>query len=293
MLKDTIRKYRKEKGFSQEEMAESLHVVRQTVSKWENGLSVPDAEMLVRVAAVLNVSVHQLLEIHEETDNTDNVTRQLEALNQELTRKKQQEKIAKCANQKRGLILFLSFLSMVISFCADSPIVSLVLAGSCVLIAVIVLYRNLEVLTRVTAEDMKLPILRITTLFDIVILVIGIVVSVLVAADKIRFSEQGEKVFAMLLIACVMLFSGIISPRLPFTRHTGLRLPWTVRDEDTWNLAHRVLGMISFPLALLYIACSLTVPCFESVTFLAILLWIGLPGGISLIYFLKKMHGKL
>ncbi|OUO25088.1 hypothetical protein B5F86_13590 [Lachnoclostridium sp. An298] len=39
MINDNIRRYRKEKGLSQEEMAVSLHVVRQTVSKWENGVS--------------------------------------------------------------------------------------------------------------------------------------------------------------------------------------------------------------------------------------------------------------
>ena len=50
MLNDNIRKYRKEKGLSQEELAVKLHVVRQTVSKWENGKSVPDAEVLTRIA---------------------------------------------------------------------------------------------------------------------------------------------------------------------------------------------------------------------------------------------------
>ena len=49
MINDNIRKYRKEKGISQEEMAVRLHVVRQTVSKWENGKSVPDAEALIGI----------------------------------------------------------------------------------------------------------------------------------------------------------------------------------------------------------------------------------------------------
>ena len=52
---------RKEKGFSQEELASKVHVVRQTVSKWEKGLSVPDAEMLVQIADVFEVPVSRLL----------------------------------------------------------------------------------------------------------------------------------------------------------------------------------------------------------------------------------------
>ena len=50
MLGENIRALRKAQGLSQQELAERLHVVRQTVSKWEQGLSVPDADMLVRLA---------------------------------------------------------------------------------------------------------------------------------------------------------------------------------------------------------------------------------------------------
>ena len=47
MLSENIKTLRKARGLSQQELAERLHVVRQTVSKWEQGLSVPDAAMLV------------------------------------------------------------------------------------------------------------------------------------------------------------------------------------------------------------------------------------------------------
>ena len=61
MLSDTMKLLRKKKGFTQEEAAERLHVVRQTVSKWEKGLSVPDAEMLARIAELYEVSASELL----------------------------------------------------------------------------------------------------------------------------------------------------------------------------------------------------------------------------------------
>ncbi len=61
MLGENIRALRKARGLSQQELAEQLHVVRQTVSKWEQGLSVPDADMLVRLAECLEVSVEELL----------------------------------------------------------------------------------------------------------------------------------------------------------------------------------------------------------------------------------------
>ena len=61
MLKENIKNLRKAKGLSQEELAAALHVVRQTVSKWENGLSVPDAAALISLAGELDTSVDVLL----------------------------------------------------------------------------------------------------------------------------------------------------------------------------------------------------------------------------------------
>lgn len=61
MLKDTIKKLRTEQGLSQDELAERVHVVRQTVSKWERGTSVPDVDSLVALARALGVSAAELL----------------------------------------------------------------------------------------------------------------------------------------------------------------------------------------------------------------------------------------
>lgn len=61
MLKENIKNLRKSKGLSQEELAVKLHVVRQTVSKWENGLSVPDAAELISLAEELDTPVGVLL----------------------------------------------------------------------------------------------------------------------------------------------------------------------------------------------------------------------------------------
>ena len=61
MLNENIKALRKAKGLSQEELAIKLNVVRQTVSKWEKGLSVPDAGMVIQIAEVLDTTVNVLL----------------------------------------------------------------------------------------------------------------------------------------------------------------------------------------------------------------------------------------
>ena len=61
MLNENIKNLRKAKGISQEELAVRLNVVRQTVSKWERGISVPDSGMLISLAEELDTSVSVLL----------------------------------------------------------------------------------------------------------------------------------------------------------------------------------------------------------------------------------------
>lgn len=293
VLNDNIQKYRKAKGMSQEELALGLHVVRQTVSKWEKGLSVPDAQVLIDMAALLDVSVNALLGIDVPVDNSKALAEELARVNALLAKKNQREGLLEQASKKRGGIILLTFLAMFIMLAVNNSLVSLVLSGACLLMAVGMLYRNLALLTSVTTDDMRLGVLRLTTLVNIGVLVLVMGVAALIEMDVLHFTEASEKLFAMVLVTGIIVFTGIVSPKLPFTRHTGLRLPWTVSDEDTWNVAHRIIGVISIPLAMLYVACALTLPNFETVTVVTVLLWIAIPGGLSYLYYWKKMHGRV
>ena len=85
MLSENLKALRKQKGFSQEELAARLHVARQTISKWEKNLSVPDADTLIRLAEILEVSVSELLGDKIENENvTSDVAEQLSRINEQL-----------------------------------------------------------------------------------------------------------------------------------------------------------------------------------------------------------------
>ena len=85
MLCDNLKNLRKAKGLSQEELAIKINVVRQTVSKWEKGLSVPDAETLQKMADILETDVTQLLGNEIQMEKTDNdVAEQLARINEQL-----------------------------------------------------------------------------------------------------------------------------------------------------------------------------------------------------------------
>ena len=102
MLSENIRAVRKSKGLSQEELAVKLNVVRQTISKWEQGLSVPDSNMLISLSDALDTPVSVLLgEIVEQTEVNDLkvISEKLEIINLQLA-------LSRNAKRKKFTVFF-------------------------------------------------------------------------------------------------------------------------------------------------------------------------------------------
>jgi len=92
MLAENLKKIRKDKGYTQEILAEKLNVVRQTVSKWEKGLSLPDVDMLSKIANVLETDVNILLDGQITTTDQSEIVKQLAKINEQLTIKNRRYK---------------------------------------------------------------------------------------------------------------------------------------------------------------------------------------------------------
>ena len=91
MLNENIKAIRKAKGLSQQELAVKLNIVRQTVSKWEQGLSVPDAELLIALSQALETPVSTLLGetvMESEADRLQAISEKLEVINLQLAQRK-------------------------------------------------------------------------------------------------------------------------------------------------------------------------------------------------------------
>lgn len=118
MLQNNIKTYRKERGLTQEELAIRVNVVRQTVSKWEKGLSVPDADMLQKIAEVLEISVSQLLGREEEPEKDRNeVAEQLSRINEQLAiRNRRSKRIWTVVGVILGLWLLIHIIGAVLSY---------------------------------------------------------------------------------------------------------------------------------------------------------------------------------
>jgi len=121
MLKDNLKTLRKNKGLSQEELSIKLNVVRQTVSKWERGLSVPDAEMLISISEVFDTPVNEILGeniLEKETKDLKIISEKLEVINELLS-----------MEQKRKGKRTISFL-IIIDVCIILLYIILALLGS-------------------------------------------------------------------------------------------------------------------------------------------------------------------
>lgn len=122
MFANNLKEIRKSKGYTQEELATKIHVVRQTVSKWEKGLSVPDADMLLRIAEVLDVSTAQLLGAEITQDCSKNITaEQLARISEQLAIKnRRSKKIWKAIGIILLVFLLVSIIITVLGVCAYS-----------------------------------------------------------------------------------------------------------------------------------------------------------------------------
>lgn len=129
MLGENIIAQRKRLGLSQQTLADQLHVVRQTISKWEKNLSVPDAEALLKLADALDTSVQSLLGMPEEASEPDNagIATALTRINDQLAiQNRRRNLIWKVVAWVLGLTIALNVLLLILgwtvySFDTDMP----------------------------------------------------------------------------------------------------------------------------------------------------------------------------
>ena len=116
MLNENIKTTRKSKGLSQEELAIKLNVVRQTISKWEQGLSVPDSNMLISISEVLEVPVSTLLGetvVETKVDDLKVISEKLEIINLQLAQ----------SNITRRKIIYLLLISLCMAIVTISAVI--------------------------------------------------------------------------------------------------------------------------------------------------------------------------
>ncbi len=195
-------------------------------------------------------------------------------------------------SKARIWIRLLCVVALVLGLALPYQMAGFLLMAAALLAAVAVLYRHLGELTDLPDGHPKLNTLRLVTVFSVVMLIGCTVIIVLTETGRIVLSEQAERTLAACIVCIVMLFGGNVAPKLPRSSHTGLRLPWTVADDETWIVAHRILGYLSLPLVRGYLRGIPVMKSFEVLTVTIFLLWIGIPAVLSGLLYYRKFYHK-
>lgn len=273
---------------SQEELAMQLHIVRQTLSKWENALSVPDADQLISLAKVLHVGVNDLLgtDIKDPGDIKE-LAKALADANEEIARYAEKERLHQEAGKVRGTIIWITLIGIVLMHMIRNDTAAIILSAIVGISVLLILYKNLTLLSIDFNGSDTSNSIRFITIFNILLIAVIATAAILLKTGVFHLSENQEELFAAGIISAVILITGTIAPRIPYNRHTGLRLPWTIANKRAWNIAHQTLGIISVPLSLIYISLVFFTGNMETVTIMTVALWIGIPGIISLVSFYR------
>ena len=183
------------------------------------------------------------------------------------------------------ILVSVSLVTLVGGLLLKSRVFSYISVGLLILCAIFILGRNIPVFASLSANNPKVKTLRVINWFSIGFIILGVALSAVF--EKHVLTDLQEKWISLVLITLLMFVIGNYAPKIPFNRYIGLRLPWTVRDEETWILAHRILGYITFPLLVCFIVLNQFLDS-RTCIILTLLTWIIIPGFFSGLFFFKK-----
>lgn len=181
--------------------------------------------------------------------------------------------------------LIIVFLGIVVAVIPESHFMVLIIVGVLFIVSVAVLDIQAAKIANLSESNPKVKTMRLLNRLTIAFIICLIFIR-LSPIKSLQSAKINEIIFVGLLSIFFMVF-GNFSPKIPFNRYFGLRLPWTVNDEDTWKVAHKILGYLSFPISMgmfiltLYFSADKIVP-------VCIGLWVGIPGIYSFFFYNKK-----
>jgi len=186
----------------------------------------------------------------------------------------------------RIFILVVSIFIIAVAIFAPDNNTSKVIICTLTIIAMVIIDKQAPKIAKLSSDNPKIKTLR-----TIIRMTMSILVLVLLFAELNQFESKLSKGTKDILLtgglSLFMMIFGNLAPKIPFNRYVGLRLPWTVRDEDTWKFAHRIVGYISIPLAIILFILVFFVKT-ETIVPICILLWVAIPGLYSGWFYFKK-----
>lgn len=152
----------------------------------------------------------------------------------------------------------------------------------------IILNKNSSKFTKLSSENIKIKTFKNLTIFNIIFIILIIILNEIFLKFFPNFKNLQQVL--TIIISVYILYFGNLAPKIPFNRYLGLRLPWTIRDEQTFKLAHKILGYLSFPIGIFLILTSHLHS--KNIIVICIIIWLFIPSLISAIYYFNKFKQK-
>ncbi|MDH2336039.1 SdpI family protein [Clostridium perfringens] len=187
------------------------------------------------------------------------------------------------------LFLITSFIILIGGFMVKESNLTISIIGAVVIFILIIFDVNAPKIAKLSEENVKIKTMKTLNRLTILIIIIGCMFSIL-SPIKSSLDSKTNEILLVGLCSIFIMFFGNLAPKIPFNRYMGLRLPWTVRDKDTWRVAHRILGYVSFPIGIMMFVLSFFFKI-ETIVVTGILTWIIIPSIYSLVFYYKKIKG--
>lgn len=189
----------------------------------------------------------------------------------------------------RILFLITSSLILIAGFVIPNTSIVTSIIGALIIVCLVVLDIQTPRITKLSEDNPKIKTVRFLNRLTIFIVILFSIFNLLLPI-KTLFNFKNGEILMVGLISIFMMIFGNLSPKIPFNRYLGLRLPWTIRDEQTWRVAHKIVGYSSFPIALIMFVLAFFFNN-EKVVTIGILTWIVIPSVYSFLFYYKKIKG--
>ena len=189
----------------------------------------------------------------------------------------------------RILFLITSSLILIAGFVIPNTSIVTSIIGALIIVCLVVLDIQTPRITKLSEDNPKIKTVRFLNRLTIFIVILFSIFNLLLPI-KTLFNFKNGEILMVGLISIFMMTFGNLSPKIPFNRYLGLRLPWTIRDEQTWRVAHKIVGYSSFPIALIMFVLAFFFNN-EKVVTIGILTWIAIPSAYSFLFYYKKIKG--
>ncbi|SHJ69774.1 SdpI family protein [Parasporobacterium paucivorans] len=183
----------------------------------------------------------------------------------------------------------LSFITLILGFFAPDTNITLIIIGIFIYVLLIIFHVNTPKIANLSADNPKVKTMRRMNVFSLVL--VAICFGVINWSSEFPFLKDNQGIIEFAIVIVVIIGIGNIAPQLPFNRYMGLRLPWTIRDEETWKVAHRILGYLTFPIVIIILIGGLLVDTEEFAKW-GLITWVAIPSLYSCYYYYLRISGK-